>query len=819
MKKILFGLSAFTMLFVTSCQNNLDFVTTTGETSNVTFSVETPEIVSRSYSDGTTATQLQYAVYDAEGNELTELTVKNGEINGSTTVNLQLTTGNTYSVIFWAAAENAPYSVDFSTKTMTVDYTNALSNDESRDAFYKYHTFTVQGAQTETIELKRPFAQLNIGTSDFSASESAGYKPEYSYVKVPVSSELNLVNGEVNEANEVEFKLAAVPSNETFPVDGFEYLSMNYLLVPIDKEVVDLTLGYSENGTTVEKTRTVGSVPVQRNYRTNIYGKLLTSNVDVNVEIEPDFEEPNYNHKVVSVSTVEEFVEALEDPTIGEVILTQDVNLNGTLSFGAPTSSSRSTSTNLVGRDIVIDGNGKTLTYNGAAGGRIVDFTKETDGANLTLKNITLLNNVSWIERGVNYNTYGTLTLENVTIKNAENCSMNYAVNLPSNSDNAKVEIKKCNIGATANALNLWGEKTIVNVINSDLYVIDNSEKESYSVISLNNDGTNTADYSVVTVIGGSVKVTGTATNGSNAVRNSTIYGKVEISETTEVVGEIKEFFAIVYYDGYNEHYSFTTLQDALNKATNDATSAGVRMIRSINDCAVNTVAPYGNYYGVKHDGVVLDGNGYTLDFEIGESKNGKADNYGIMTSGGTIKNVTITGVFRGIMIMNPTKDLYIDNVTIGDKDVCYAINTGEGNGNHSLYVSNSTIKGWNSYGTAIKDVTFNNCTFTQGTYYTNVFGRLVKPYVNAVFDSCEFNSKYYIDLSQLGKDGDGKVLDENAKIILKNCTVNGVKLTKNNWKELIVSEDNCKDGQISVELKDGSYLSANNIVDYIVFE
>lgn len=249
------------------------------------------------------------------------------------------------------------------------------------------------------------------------------------------------------------------------------------------------------------------------------------------------------------------------------------------------------------------------------------------------------------------------------------------------------------------------------------------------------------------------------------------------------------------------------------------ANGGDVVLTEDIADAPVATKAPYGNYYGIAQNGGVLDGNGKTLDFDLGEFNNGKVDNYGIMTSGGTIKNAIITGVFRGIMIMNPTEDLYIDNVTIGDEDVCYAINTGEGDGTHSLYVTNSTIKGWSSYGTAIKDLYFTNCTFAQGEYYTNVFGRLVKPYVDTVFDSCEFNSKFYIDLSQLGKDGDGNVLTSDTKIVLKNCTVNGVKLTAENWKDLIVSEDDCGDGQISIEAKDGSYMSASNILDYVVIQ
>ena len=289
-KSIFLGLATFAMLLTTSCVNEIAPSKEIGDTP-VTFQIGTPEIATRAYSDGTTATKLQYAVYDEGGNLLDALTVEDAEINGSTSIELQLVTGNEYSIIFWAAAPNAPYTIDFANKTMTVNYQGAVCNDETRDAFYKCHTFTVRGAQTETIELKRPFAQLNIGTSDYEASEKAGYKPAYSYVKVPVSSVLNLFEGTVNEPKEEEFALSAIPTEEEFPVRGYEYISMNYLLVSADKEVVDVTFGYSEDNQTV-KTRTVGSVPVQRNYRTNIYGQLFTSDVDVNVTIDPDYDEP-----------------------------------------------------------------------------------------------------------------------------------------------------------------------------------------------------------------------------------------------------------------------------------------------------------------------------------------------------------------------------------------------------------------------------------------------------------------------------------------------------------------------------------------------
>ena len=293
MKKYLLGMSAMAMLFATSCQDDMNLPGNVGETTTVAFNVATPQISTRAYSDGATATVLQYAVYDETGAELTELTKRDATINGSTTVNLQLTTGNKYTVVFWAEAEDAPYHFDPASKTVTVDYNGALSNDENRDAFFGSKTFTVTGAQTQTIELRRPFAQLNIGTADLAETAKAGYAPTQSAVTVKsLGNTLDLVSGTVSgEAKDITFDYAALPQGETFPVAGYEYLAMNYLLVGAEKETVDIIFNCKDTNNTV-KTRTVGSVPVQRNFRTNIYGQLLTSDVDVNVEIKPEYNEP-----------------------------------------------------------------------------------------------------------------------------------------------------------------------------------------------------------------------------------------------------------------------------------------------------------------------------------------------------------------------------------------------------------------------------------------------------------------------------------------------------------------------------------------------
>ena len=413
-KNFFFWMAAIVMLIMSSCQQEAGF----GTEATVSFQVGTPEIATRAYSDGTTATVLQYAVYDNAGNILDKLTVTDGEIHGSTTVNLQLTTGNTYSVIFWAAEENAPYTVDFANKTMTVDYTNAVSNAENLDAFYKHHTFTVTGAQTEIIELRRPFAQLNIGTNDYEASEKAGYMPTQSKVVVKnIYNTLNLATGEVDNSVEVTYNDADIDTTEVFPVTGYQYLAMNYLLVDTAKALIDVEFSYT-NGSN-EKTRTVGSVPVQRNHRTNIYGQLLTSNVDVNVIIEPEYEEPAWE--------LDELRKAALNG--GEVTLTDTVELTKPLEvYGNMTINlnGQTISANIHKSVGPVIKNYGTLTING---GTISSLANNGGSAianygNLLVENVVIngapREGDSWPAYPIN--NYGSMTLTNATITGYQGC-------------------------------------------------------------------------------------------------------------------------------------------------------------------------------------------------------------------------------------------------------------------------------------------------------------------------------------------------------------------------------------------------------------
>ena len=490
MKKILFGMMAAAVL-AASCTKELVEEPVLNDEAKVTFSVNTPEIATRAYSDGTTATVLQYAVYDADGKILPALTKTDATINGSATVELQLTTGNTYSVIFWAAAKNAPYAVNFAEKTMTVDYTTPVCNDEARDAFYAYKEFAVSGAQTETIELRRPFAQLNIGTADYAASTSAGYTPTQSAVTVKnIYNTLNLATGVVDNATEVTFASAAIKKDETFPVTGHEYLAMNYLLVAKDKEVIDIEFKFTDGADA--KTRTVGSVPVQRNYRTNIYGNLLTSEVDIKVEIEPEYETPDHLVYVWDGSEISKPSVSEEDDNIYEITYASELAwlaaaVNGTLPATKSTVSADSFAgkTFRLTQDVDLGGNewtpiGKVYSnskhFEGTFDGnghtiKNMCITKGSEGAGLfksvagevTIKDLTIANaSVTYPGKGDFYGSallgtaYGKVTIENVTVKDSYISGNNkVAAILAHDGGMSSFKIYKCHVeGCVIESLN-----------------------------------------------------------------------------------------------------------------------------------------------------------------------------------------------------------------------------------------------------------------------------------------------------------------------------------------------------------------------------
>lgn len=462
MRKIFFGIVALVAMVATSCQQTTDELDIVGGgAATVSFNVGTPAMQSRAvYSNGEAATHLQYAVYDANGNILTNLTGEKTDFQISTTVEFQLTTGNKYYVLFWAAAPNAPYTVDLAAKSMEVSYAGAVSSDETRDAFYYYspEPFTVEaGMDPINAELRRPFAQLNIGASDFEESASAGHTVTHAMVEVPAYSKLNLATGEVSDKAARTFAYAAVPGSAyEFPVldSEYDYIAMNYLLMASTKEAVDVKFTYAtdENGANA-KTRTIGAVPVQRNHRTNLYGQLFTNNTKVNITIEEEYEEDDkygaINGEVYAkVATADEFNAAFADENVDLIILTDDIVLSESLTRAADPVLKVS-----AGKSLTIDLNSKKISATSTATGK--NYNMFDVYGTLTVKN----GNLEYVHNGSNMSWdnctelfhvggNGVLNLDGVTAENLGGSDMAYVVDL-TNATNIVINIENSTLKST----------------------------------------------------------------------------------------------------------------------------------------------------------------------------------------------------------------------------------------------------------------------------------------------------------------------------------------------------------------------------------
>ena len=326
MKRYLKTITAVVLAALTTaaCQKeNFGDATPAGQEVDVTLDLLAPQIGTKSYGDGTTAKTVYVHVYqqDAHGNLTYIEPAKEGAslktpsqsltLNGlKATYNTRLVTGQTYTFVFWAQAGNAPYTYNTAAKTITVDYTSAAGNDESRDAFYNVlPNVKIEGAYTASVQLSRPFAQLNFGVTseDYAAAKAAGLEVTAAKVKLTnAATSLKLLDGTVSGAEDVIFDAAALPT-ETLSAAGatYKYVAMDYVLVGKSaKTLSDVTLTLTAAGTQSAPEFTYSNVPLQANYRTNIVGNLFTSPAEVQIEITPGFGTPDNDVVVENVSSI-----------------------------------------------------------------------------------------------------------------------------------------------------------------------------------------------------------------------------------------------------------------------------------------------------------------------------------------------------------------------------------------------------------------------------------------------------------------------------------------------------------------------------------
>lgn len=348
-KKLFLGMfAAAGMLLATSCSNDELDVVQSGNEAQVSFSLGLEGgIATRAISDGAGAKKLVYAVYklDENGDPVLQKVVgsdDNGQFvdteafdDGPTeNVSVTLAKGQTYQVAFWAQNPNCTAYTTTDLTDVTIDYAG-LNNDETRDAFFKAETFTVTGNADIDVVLKRPFAQINVGVTedDWNAAVASGIEIEKSKVTIEkAATSINLLTGEVEGEQTVEYGFDIIPAQfatpETLNVDldedgtkeNYVYLSMSYILAN------DETTGYAKttledlnftfapkSGNNINFSEGLSTVPVQRNWRTNIIGKILTGDVTFKITIDPIYDGEYNNDDAYGVKANNTYYKTIED--------------------------------------------------------------------------------------------------------------------------------------------------------------------------------------------------------------------------------------------------------------------------------------------------------------------------------------------------------------------------------------------------------------------------------------------------------------------------------------------------------------------------
>lgn len=191
-------------------------------------------------------------------------------ING-TSVDVQLTLAQeqTYSFVFWAYDNNQNiYNIDDLTaiEMNTLPNPITFSEAEAADAFFAtMEDITITGDCSYPVELVRPMAQINVGTT--------GTPMQATFTASGAPKTFHPFTNTVSGAAELTWNFSET-TTETFSADGTEYnyLAMGYVFAPTTATNISakLTLTDGNNSKTVEFPQ----VEIEANQRSNIAGNF-----------------------------------------------------------------------------------------------------------------------------------------------------------------------------------------------------------------------------------------------------------------------------------------------------------------------------------------------------------------------------------------------------------------------------------------------------------------------------------------------------------------------------------------------------------------
>ena len=799
MKKYFYSLfaAAALILSATSCSQEEDFPGGNGQEVDVTFAVKTSDaIATRAIAEGVNvgggnmANHLIYAVYES-GKEAKALIQNKVEetTDGVFKVTVPLVKGIAYDIVFFAYNEEGNAFGITSSNYKEVDLTDLtlnetlLANQEAYDAFYAVKAGYKAGANSETVYLNRPFAQLNVGTTLTDLANAADLDVLVAQSSVSVKGIFNKFNARTGKTSgdvALTYALSDVLkktgnnfqgvseggetfdfTNEKFNVSGktddYYYLALAYILAESPATLNEVSVSFFQDGAAEAfNTITVPSLTLQRNWRTNIIGNLLTSSNSFEIVIDEEFD-GDHNYEVWDGKSIEAPKVSEDGKTYIIENASQFASLSGKtldkdVEFAANIDMGGYTFLGMLSGGHALDGKGYTLsnvTFDYTSKGQDWSSLFVTGGgngsnSNIIVKNLTVDGANVIADKTENGNAAviasyaeGTVLIENVIVKNSK---VNGTLNM----------------GALVGLVTATSETTIKNC------AVENTELTTFDV----------ADESgnVGTVAG---RVVGKLTVENTSVAGSTINAYINRGESQRAVSKyIGNFYGggdkaiLVVTNGSIDDVTVNVLSEenkdqvcqygdflgGWQKDGGTVTINGVEIAKAAG--AIDTVEELAAALTNAQDGDVI---GFSGNIELTELK---------ATSG---VGVTIVGLTEDARLDFTGDSNYSDcagNLTFKNVNFKFAssrehYSVGLHNQGGTHVYENCSFEG---IATAWGDCTYTGCEFvntTNGKYAAWVYAGTV------VYDNCTFT----------GVNRAAKVFNENAdsglNVTYNNCTFN----------------------------------------------
>lgn len=300
MRKLIYLLMTMT-LFIASCSN--DDMAVSEEIVEVNFCAELPKRMGTRATSALSVDKVYCAVFE-NGEEITTLREDIDIVEGVPIVfSPRLIKGRTYDVVFWASIEGS-YNVD--NMTSITRSSNSTAPETDFDAFTATKEITVTGNYADEITLKRPIAQLNMGVTEedwngVANPNTFGLTPTTIEITIEGKDTFNALQGVATGSDKsITYQLEVSGSEFICKEKTYKSIAMCYVLAESEKQSINLTYSvYDQDAKAIREDVSISYVPLQRNYKTNVVGGLLTGEITYKISFDNEFiTDDEYNKEI-----------------------------------------------------------------------------------------------------------------------------------------------------------------------------------------------------------------------------------------------------------------------------------------------------------------------------------------------------------------------------------------------------------------------------------------------------------------------------------------------------------------------------------------